>query len=209
MKTRTRTAAIAATAAALLALSACSSDSGNEDKPADAGNGSDSQPDVDQADDDADEADEADEDTDGDDSGNSLEGDLAVGDTYTWDDTGVSVTVDEVTERTEFGEYDFFTEGATAFSVGLTIANDGDGPIDLMDIAVIVRGATSGGDVNFDGASDDLELSGRLAAGESVSGTWSDSINEEYGRDLLITIGYWHDGESMMAEDPKWLASID
>jgi hypothetical protein len=160
--------------------------------------------------DDCDDEDQGDdpEATDDNGQGTAAPGDLAIGDSHTWDGTGLTVTVTDVTERSEFGEWDMPTADSTPFSVHVTIANDGDAPIDLSDVAITVEGATSGGGVNLDYFEGDLELSGRLAVGETITGTWSDSINEDYGRDLVITIAHWHDSNSVWADDPQWLATI-
>ena len=155
-----------------------------------------------------------DTDTDTDDSDSSTDSgqdtgeDLGIGETHTYPGTDVSVTVTGVREVTEFAEWDSPTEGATPFRVHLTIHNAGDAHIDLDDLFVSAEGATIGGAVNSEYFENDMIITGRLAAGATVDATWSASLDEEYGRDLVVTVGYWHDGDFPTSAEPQWAATI-
>jgi hypothetical protein len=136
-------------------------------------------------------------------------GDLGVGESYTWGDSGVSVTIDSVAEFTEIGEWDFVTEGATPFRVTVTISNDGPNRLDLDDVAVFAEGATRGGDTNAEYfEAGHREIAGQLATGGSEQKTWDASLDAEYGQDVLITVSYWGD-DHVWDDDPQWLATIE
>ncbi|AKG41410.1 hypothetical protein SXIM_00260 [Streptomyces xiamenensis] len=207
MNARFHRAGIAAAAVAGLALTGCSSsdDNGNARPPLSQNEtpaGDDASPDGDDVqDDDADPQTQA-------------SGDLAPGESYTWESSGLSVTIDRIEELdpSTLEEWDRPKEGRTPFRVHLTVANTGQQPVDLGSLSLNVEGATNGGEVFVGMYSGDVEITGRLAPGVTAEKSQSWSLDTEaYGRDILVTASYWGDEEDidLWTEDPQWVGTME
>lgn len=113
---------------------------------------------------------------------------LAFGKTYEWPD-GLTVTVVEAKEVTEFGEYEEPEDGNTAFRVKLKLTNSGEAPADLGDLSTIIEGATNGGEAGFTEFSDGSSpLGGRLAPGVTAVKTDDNVLETKYGKKIVVTV---------------------
>ncbi|MFF2184570.1 hypothetical protein [Streptomyces sp. NPDC058155] len=113
---------------------------------------------------------------------------LTFGETYEWPD-GLTVTVTEAREVTEFGEYEEPEGGNTAFRVKVKLTNAGEAPADLGDLSTIIEGATNGGEASFTEFSNGSEpLDGRLAPGVTVVKTDDNVLETRYGKKIVVTV---------------------
>lgn len=134
---------------------------------------------------------------------------LKAGETFTYDD-GLAVTVDSIKEFTDFGEYDYPPEnGDTAFRINLTFENGTKEPFALDDLYISVEGTTNGGMAEgnwFENG--DKEITGRLAAGVTTTGTSDHTLTDKYGRDVVVIVGRLDEGADPMVDDLEWAGSI-
>lgn len=194
--TRHRAAALGLAAAVLLAGCSSNSDDDTADSPpaaqdADAGSDTQTEPADDSAQPDG-----------------AAAGDLAPGDTYTWDD-GLELTIGQLTEHTPSAQdAPFVPEGEIAFTVPLTLVNGGQEPADLGELSITADGITAGGmlmGIHLDGVT---ELpSGRLAPGAETDLTMAWTIDEaEQGRDVAIAV--LRVTGTLPSETPTWSGTI-
>lgn len=134
---------------------------------------------------------------------------LAVGDTYTYDD-GLAVTIDSIDKLTQFGEYDDKPAAdETGFRINITIENGTKKPFNLEETYLDVQGATNGGEVFMlyveEGSK---EMVGRLAPGVKTTKTAEFALGNEYGKTIVATFSRMDSGADMMASDPNWTGDI-
>ncbi|TFI30181.1 hypothetical protein [Streptomyces sp. 4R-3d] len=131
---------------------------------------------------------------------------LAFGDTYEWPD-GLTVTVVEAKEVTDFGEYEEPEDGNTAFRVRLKLTNTGEAPADLGDLSTIIDGATNGGEAgSTEFSRGSAPLSGRLAPGVTVVKTDDNVLETKYGKRVVVTVQ--RASEDFSLEFPEFDGSI-
>jgi hypothetical protein len=132
--------------------------------------------------------------------------DLKFGTEYTWPD-GLRVTVLEAKEFSDYGEFEEATPGETDFRLKIRFTNTSKKPISLGDISTYIEGATKGGEA----ASSEFErgaepISGRLAPGATATFTDDGVLEEQYGRDITVTV------QRMQADpdhtDPEFVGRI-
>ncbi|RKN08577.1 hypothetical protein D7319_14350 [Streptomyces radicis] len=134
--------------------------------------------------------------------------DLTAGEAFTWDN-GLIIAVEGAQEVMELDEWDFTPEGHIPFRVTLTITNDGDEPVDLDEVGVLVSGATNGGEAASAYFEDGHEeIAGRLAPGvtETKNADWS--LSPDHGRDIVVQVAHWNESVDFLAPDPEWLITI-
>lgn len=112
------------------------------------------------------------------------------GQMFAWPD-GVKVTVSKATVFTnfnkEFGEH--ATAGSTDFRVEIRITNGSRVPFDLGKLSTITEGATNGGEASVGLWTDDgSPLEGRLAPGVSVTKTDDATLENKYGKKIIVTV---------------------
>lgn len=134
---------------------------------------------------------------------------LALGETYTWDDD-LSLTVGGLREvpAQDIGEYDFVEDGQLPFVADLTITNNGSAPFDLSHLFPGAEGVTNGGRADttrFEAYGETGYLEGRLAPGETLAHVFGWTLAEEHGREIAIEVGR---GDDWSLPAPVWLGTI-
>ncbi|GAA2108392.1 hypothetical protein [Streptomyces synnematoformans] len=148
-------------------------------------------------------------DVDGETAGTDTSSGLKVGESYAYDD-GFTVTVDSISEITEFGEWDERPEpGQTAFRVTVTFDNGTAAPVDLDDVFLEAEGATNGGAVEyFYVEAGSKEIAGRIDAGVTTTKTSDFVIDDAYGSKILITVSRLGEDTDWTVADPEWTGTI-
>lgn len=198
MRHHTRTTTALATALLLALTAGCTADDdGNDTQQSEQPAGNDDQQQQEQQAPDSEEP-----------SDTAADGDLTLGDTHTWDD-GITLTINAATELdpADLGEFSFVPDGETPFTVGVTIVNGSDAPLDLAQIVIGAEGATTGGTIMpmvWDGVTELLD--GRLAPGETKEYRAGYTINTDaYGRDIILE--GWRSTD-LLDDAPTWAATI-
>ncbi|WP_059012228.1 DUF4352 domain-containing protein [Streptomyces specialis] len=198
MRFRAVTATVAAVLAAALTVSACGDGGGKKRSRIgdDDDSGSSSSGGFD-ADDDAG--------TDG--PGDEPEGpgttELTPGQSYTWEEQGLTVTVGPASRYTGTDPADFLVEGETAFTVDVTIVNEGSAPADLADLRFTAEtpDGTPASTASVAGAG---FLTGTLAPGDTEEAVQAWSLDTAaHGSDVVI-VGSWFAD----IDTARWLTAI-
>lgn len=134
---------------------------------------------------------------------------LKFGQPYKFSD-GVKVIITQAEKITRFGEYDSQPEpNQTAFRVHVTIENGSKRPLDLDEVSLLAEGATSGGEAEFTtfeaGAA---EIAGRLAPGVRTVKNNDWVLDEEYGKQVLVTVQRISKDVDLFDEPPTWTGPI-
>lgn len=130
------------------------------------------------------------------------------GQTYRWPD-GVSVSVIEAKVFTNFNkEFDeHATAGATDFRLQIRITNGSHAPFDLGDLSTITEGATNGGEATVGIWTDDgSPLEGRVAPGLTVEKTDDATLENRYGKKIVVTVQRMTD--DLSADFPEFSGAI-
>lgn len=132
------------------------------------------------------------------------------GQTYAWLD-GVKVSV---TEAKIFTDYDKSigekaTPGTTDYEVMIKVTNGGHVPVDLSDLSVITEGATNGGEASLLPVSNAAPgLEGRLAPGVTVIKADTESLENKFGRRIVVTVQRTVPGSIELQASPEFTGSI-
>ncbi|MFF4144566.1 hypothetical protein ACFY0A_24965 [Streptomyces sp. NPDC001698] len=105
---------------------------------------------------------------------------------YTWPD-GLNVSVIAARVSTYYDEAP--QAGYTGFRVLLYVSNEGQKPVDLHGVTLLVDGATTGGEAlhrTFESGSKPLE--GQLAPGTGSNFTDDWSMKTEYGKRIVVRV---------------------
>jgi hypothetical protein len=146
----------------------------------------------------------------GQDGSNKSAGDLhkQFGQTYAWPD-GVKVSVIRAKVFTaynkEFGER--ATGGATDFRLTIRITNGSQTPFDLGKLSTITDGATNGGEATVGLWTDNgSPLEGRLAPGVTATKTDDATLENRYGKKIVVTVQRMTD--DLSAAFPEFTGAI-
>lgn len=135
------------------------------------------------------------------DGGSVTEGQIAFGETWTWED-GIAVTVSEPEpyETSSSGVGGEAFEDAVRFDV--TIENGTDAPLELFAVLASVQSGTSTGDQIFDSANNVSGSPGNtLLAGRSVEFPIAFGVEDPEDLVLQITPGWDHDDAFFVSGD--------
>lgn len=131
------------------------------------------------------------------------------GQAYTWPD-GVKVTV---TEAKVFTGYDKSidekpTPGAVDYQVMVKVTNGSHVPLDLGNLSVITEGATNGGEASITGWTNAAPgFEGRLAPGVTVTKADQETLQNKFGRKIVVTVQRTSADSSVM-DFPEFSGSI-
>ncbi|MGK5529042.1 hypothetical protein [Streptomyces sp. URMC 129] len=128
---------------------------------------------------------------------------LSPGQSYTWEEDGLTVTVGPATVYTGSDPADFVTPGETPFTVDVTILNEGTEPVDLADLRFMAEtpGGTTASPATVGGAG---FLEGALAPGGTEEAVQAWSLDTAaHGSDVVITASWF-----VSIDSPRWATTI-
>ncbi|WP_326596759.1 hypothetical protein [Streptomyces sp. NBC_01803] len=198
---RFRAATVAAVMAVLLTATACDGSGGSgkrgrhgggDDDPGSSGGGFDNDSDSDSGSDDL-----------GDEPTGPTTTELTPGESYTWEEQGLTVTVGPAERYTGSDPVDPLVEGETPFTVDVTILNEGTEPVDLADVRFMAEtpAGLTASPVGIAGAG---FLEGTLAAGRTEEAVQAWSLDTAANGRAVVIEASWF--ASM--DTPRWATTI-